>query len=1160
MEAATLPREPIGSSRRSSAATASSVSVPTPSRDLSLRQGAFTHNIARLEQSAEEMSQDGSDIAEEIRKINRLSRQNSIQSDDHYHHATDPIPIPSRSAAWNDSRSRAGSGTNGILDLNNSARAGGYSPGGSITSPTGSLLSSSWSRKPSAASRLANMVGPSQDGMPLASPLTHTSSDDAPSRHASQSSFARRYDEIAGQIEDQLEGVPPSPPKHRVSLARPADHGDGRDQTDSAAATPPPRPASSDTFRQAQLVFRDFDGVHFAPETEEFVELDTHGNEIARVSARTSSGNASINPASLLRAPLARPITYAAPPPTDGMVYYPAPVPRMLNLPKRLSQLPSASVQARRKTQALSQLPPEVRNSAAWLSQTNLGEFQSTSDADSHPRTQLNERMSVADLNPPGQLNERMSVADLAALPPQLRASVFFDPNSIAHDVRVKSESAVATLDSILAASATAPVSAFTHHPYAGDVSKVVFAGESKARHSSANLLLHSSPAPEKANLERKARRSSFAGLLKRATSSDEMSRTLRKKGSRSSTLLDLSEGGVTLGKRSSQMSLGTELNPNDGQTLKSPRSELDLSRGLVGQAGDAEASEEQREASTSRPTTAIDAKNFTGGAQIEQDFMDEAAQEDLPDDDQDVEPTFAAPTTLLAELQVRKAQLKSRNRTAATAFPNGMHSSLLELDAVAAIDKKKRSHQRIALAWEDPSLKHVDARCDDEDDDVPLAVLYPGNNGLITRKLGDGRDWSRPLGLMVRREMEDNEPLSSRRSRLRGEPIQRAERVPATHNGTDAGLPTQFKAGGEDLEGVLDGETLTHRLRRQHTKDALDGAISDVAPLEGSRPQSSFADEVIAQLGGDPKSSEANHQSTNSTPAKSNAADAPVDPENETLGQRRARLQRERDAAGTRHVSDPADATARPRPPLQQRNSTADLLSTANPTREDGPEAGAKSAKNNFHQPARGTLLFASARAQEEQKRSIRASNQRSTSYHSLLDQRPPGNVDAVGPGAAAAARKTLASGGGGAPSFASPTANPYFTSPTANPYFVSPTANPYFASPTAAAVPPQMMPWQQQGLPMSPSVYGVLPGHAQHYAYAPSGAHMAMSMGGMGGMGMAMGGMNMGGMGTGVGGMGGMSMGMAMGTGYPVGIGGEPISPQQREAIDRWRLSVAQ
>jgi hypothetical protein len=48
------------------------VSVPTPTREPSFRKGAYTGNILRLEQSAERMSEGGSDIGEEIRKMNEL--------------------------------------------------------------------------------------------------------------------------------------------------------------------------------------------------------------------------------------------------------------------------------------------------------------------------------------------------------------------------------------------------------------------------------------------------------------------------------------------------------------------------------------------------------------------------------------------------------------------------------------------------------------------------------------------------------------------------------------------------------------------------------------------------------------------------------------------------------------------------------------------------------------------------------------------------------------------------------------------------------------------------------------------------------------------------------------------------------------------------------
>ena len=55
---------------------------PTP--DLQTLQGAYVKNIEKLEQSAEELSQGGSDIGEEIRKMkleqDRASRRSSMAS------------------------------------------------------------------------------------------------------------------------------------------------------------------------------------------------------------------------------------------------------------------------------------------------------------------------------------------------------------------------------------------------------------------------------------------------------------------------------------------------------------------------------------------------------------------------------------------------------------------------------------------------------------------------------------------------------------------------------------------------------------------------------------------------------------------------------------------------------------------------------------------------------------------------------------------------------------------------------------------------------------------------------------------------------------------------------------------------------------------------
>ena len=481
------------STSRKPSVASSIVSVPTPTRELSTRQGAFTSNILRLEQSAERMSEGGSDISEEIRRMNEMerqrSRQNSIQSSNQGEY------IPGRTVPLDDSTSRSGSQARSIVDVNGSARWGGYSPGGYVTSPVGSVRSGgSWAaaghasmhRKPSTSSRLAQMIEPVLEGRPLDSPLAPSSSSymgagsvsrqASQASHVSESSFSKRYDQIAEQIHERLESVPPTSPREEFGETFRRDGHEDNDGQRPGTATPPPRPASSGTYREAQLAFKDFDGVHFSPETDEFVALDEEGNEVRRVSARNSSGNLTMSAASMLRTPQGRPISYAAPPPGEDMVYYPAPVPRMLNLPKRLSQLPAASVQAKRRTQVLSQLPPEARQSAPWLSQTDLhgsGKSQrSGSGSYGRPGSALDLHQTNTKQSR-GALDERMSIANLQNLPPQLRASVFFDHQSIAQNIDIQHESAVATLDNILAASVMAPVSAFTDHPFAGDVRKL---------------------------------------------------------------------------------------------------------------------------------------------------------------------------------------------------------------------------------------------------------------------------------------------------------------------------------------------------------------------------------------------------------------------------------------------------------------------------------------------------------------------------------------------------------------------------------------------------------------------------------------------------------------------------------------------------------------
>ena len=190
------------------------------------------------------------------------------------------------------------------------------------------------------------------------------------------------------------------------------------------------------------------------------------------------------------------------------------------------------------------------------------------------------------------------------------------------------------------------------------------------------------------------------------------------------------------------------------------------------------------------------------GDGYISGDEADQAAAQsiapdadEIPDDKEEMEDTgpvgfSTAPTTLLAELQMRKAQQKQRNRTAADAFPNGMHSTLLELDAVTQLQQKSRKLKHVTLAWED----HDEAdKHNFDDEDVPLGVLFPEKDRAATFNA------QRPVGLLERREMEDNEPLSHRRARLRGEPS----------------LMTARSHGIPDLLDEPEDETLAQRAER---------------------------------------------------------------------------------------------------------------------------------------------------------------------------------------------------------------------------------------------------------------------------------------------------------------------------------------------------------
>ncbi|KAG0159921.1 hypothetical protein PDIDSM_7448 [Penicillium digitatum] len=377
--------------------------------------------------------------------------------------------------------------------------------------------------------------------------------------------------------------------------------------------------ASGDTYQQARTLFTDFDGVHFT-EPGRLVSLE--------------------------QPPLARkPEHYKRPQAGENMVFYPAPVPRMLNLPPKLSRKANID-RDKRRTQIAGAIAAEDRKPTAVLLDADQKE----------PRD--------------GRDDKRKST-----VPPHLRASVFFDQPSTSLQVAVKQDSAVATLDSILDASANAPVSAFTDHPYAGHVGSVIYG---------------------------KPKRKSLAKHL--------------------------------TGQKTNRLSRATIGQP--------------YSTNNIDEHGDPVTSRYGSEAGNDSDRNHDEHGHERGSEDT--DTESDQQSEDEEDEDEGGLDYVSPPNTLIAELELRKHELKHRRRTAVPL--NGMRSTLLEIDELAQKQSDSRRQRPVALAWEGR----------DEDDDVPLAVLYP-------EKTSAEND-DRPLGLIEKRELEENEPLSSRRARLKAQ------------------------------------------------------------------------------------------------------------------------------------------------------------------------------------------------------------------------------------------------------------------------------------------------------------------------------------------------------------------------------------------------------
>ncbi|KAM0425191.1 hypothetical protein ACHAPT_009508 [Fusarium lateritium] len=854
---------------------------PTPDITSKARSGAFVGNIAQLEATAVRLSMTSSiddairDLHTELKRSD--SRRSSILAASVK--ASGSIDDYTPGSAVEQLR-RHPSIASSIVSTNNAARHGGYSPAGYVLSPNHSLTGRLRSGSKNSAGRpdfdldsVLSRHGPgkasvrsvrstkislaeisesepislTQDVLDMADkspPIKNSESDSLLPDELRDANMPATdvFNKMMGDddfLDDKGEK------KHAdVTTGLLADQEESRE---------PKRPGSSrsdTTFQQCQDAFGDFDGVHWVPEQED---------PYAPPEGVESPPKRQMPPAAV-----ARPQSYMDPETGQQMLYYPARVPAMLNLPpklsnkpkteknKRRSQVMSAMFEGNRQSRVLddnrrsqvldnhdttrdSWLPDPLaghRESFAALSSEQLQHVDQEpqtirsvhSDRDEAPAAQAetNPEPEAEPLRRPRRLS-RMDPdkrkSRMSNLPPQLRASVYFDaPPAAPPEIEVKDGSAMATLDSILDASANAPVNAFTDHERAGKLGQEVYGKEKKRASVAASTALR--PESGEKHHEKHARkRSSFMWLRRHSHASDD----------------------------------------DDHRASKSDS-------GLGPVNADTRATENEALARS------VDDRS-EGHTDDEQDPAKEG-EEEASDD----EAYYGPPTTLLAELQLRKQQQKQRTQRT---FPGGMHATLLEMDAVAETQRKARKDKRVNLAWEDADGNLVDEDSDDED--VPLAIIAARNQGAQ-----NVMDLNRPLGLMERREMEDNEPLSQRRARLHGQdPRSIVIHKPSINdlggNNLSANhlpqTPHSIQRPETEPDDEFEGETLADRKRRLAAKDEAENPLPKARPVSGA-----FSVELLTQFE-DPEEKK-----------KQEEEKAKI-PEEETLGQRRRRLQAEREA-----------------------------------------------------------------------------------------------------------------------------------------------------------------------------------------------------------------------------------------------------------------------
>ncbi|KAI1873614.1 hypothetical protein JX265_005236 [Neoarthrinium moseri] len=907
-------------------ASTTSVQLVHPSPSVRSRSSSHASNIAQLEATAEILSMTSS-IEDAIRDLHEEQKRSDSRRSSILAASTGSGPDYKETFPF----ARQVSGTRSILETNSAARLGGYSPAGYVMSPNHSLLSNpsrlrsgSYTRSEADSSEHLSRSGPGKGSTRSSKSTTKPFLTDIAEMEPSGLTLAAmdEADKLEEHSDEEetlnipaMDDIDLTPNADQYGASGTTDYWgqavaqDHAKQTDAHDGRRSPT-GSTGTFELAEMAFADFDGEHCSPEAEQDPFDQPFDLDLSLQLPPEEERDPNRPRISRPTQPTVRPKSYMDPETGQQMLFYPARVPLMLNLPQKLSKKPMAAVRNIRRSQVLSAMPQANRQSAAWLPEVlperlidPLGSGPGSDVASPVPRpdaaseTAMSPSMDQEEPQPesrpnPQILNEdarksRMSVLDpsdkrksrmaypLENLPPQLRASAFFDMPSESPHVELKDGSAMATLDSILDASASAPVSAFTDHAFAGKLGSEVY-GVDKKRKSQ----------------------------MKRASVSTTAALDVKKRGS----FFHL--------RTPSKISIKSSSKDSSRNTITASRLGGDI---------DGESDDERTKLSGS-----------VDGEPIHDDEEEEGEEEEEEESDEDPA-AYGPPTTLLAELQIRKRQQKLRTRAPAQAYPNGMHSTLLEIDAVAELERKNRKGKKINLAWEEPN--QADEESDDED--VPLGLLAAKKNGTLNAHTIQA-EINRPLGLMERRNLEDNEPLSQRRNRLQGRPALAQRPSMMTLGGGALGMSGGLAPPSPSLriqtpeEDEVEGETLAQRRRRLREREEGASALPEPRPLS-----SAFSVDLLNQLGDafkDDNSAE--------TGSKGKEKAAPAE-EEETLGQRRRRLQAEREArekemgAGAGAALSPLDA-----PILTKRHSMADVLGASRKTVLVDPRADAENAR----------------------------------------------------------------------------------------------------------------------------------------------------------------------------------------------------------------------